>query len=68
VFTDQRFTEKLHNTLHSHEEHGWELVSVAPRSGPLGDVSGVWIFFKRPAEYESQRDGAELATAQEQAA
>ncbi len=50
VFTDQRFTEKLHNTLHSHEEHGWELVAVAPRSGPLGDVSGVWLFFKRLEE------------------
>ena len=50
VFTDRRFTEKLHNTLHTHEEHGWELVSVAPRSGPLGDVSGMWLFFKRAAE------------------
>jgi hypothetical protein len=50
VFTDQRFTDKLHNTLHSHEEHGWELVTVAARSGPLGDVSGVWMFFKRPEE------------------
>jgi hypothetical protein len=52
VFTDQRFTEKLTNTLHSHEDHGWELISVAPRSGPLGDVSGVWMFFKRPADME----------------
>ena len=52
VFTDRRFTEKLHNTLHTHEEHGWELVSVSPRSGPLGDVSGMWLFFKRPAEAE----------------
>ncbi len=50
VFTDRRFTEKMHNTLRTHEEHGWELVSVAPRSGPLGDVSGVWMFFKRPGE------------------
>lgn len=50
VFTDSRFTDKLHNTLHTHEEHGWELVSVASRSGPLGDVSGIWVFFKRPAE------------------
>ena len=47
VFTDQRFTDKLHNTLDSHEQHGWELVTVAARSGPLGDVSGVWMFFKR---------------------
>ena len=52
VFTDRRFTDKLHNTLHTHEEHGWELVSVAPRSSPLGDVSGIWLFFKRPAEAE----------------
>ncbi len=52
VFTDQRFTDKLTNTLHSHEEHSWELVSVAPRSGPLGDVSGAWLFFKRPADME----------------
>ncbi len=52
VFTDQRFTDKMTNTLHSHEDHGWELVSVAPRSGPLGDVSGAWLFFKRPAEME----------------
>jgi hypothetical protein len=36
VFTDRRFTEKLHNTLHTHEEHGWELVN----------------FFKRPAYVE----------------
>ena len=50
VFTDRRFTEKLHNTLHTHEEHGWELVSVAARSGPLGDISGMWVFFKRLAE------------------
>ena len=50
VFTDKRFTEKMHNTLHTHEEHGWELVSVASRSGPLGDVSGLWMFFKRSAE------------------
>jgi hypothetical protein len=52
VFTDQRFTDKLTNTLHSHEDHGWELVSVAPRSGPLGDISGAWLFFKRPADME----------------
>ncbi len=52
VFTDQRFTEKLTNTLHSHEDHGWELVSVAPRSGPLGDVSGCWLFFRRPADMD----------------
>jgi hypothetical protein len=52
VFTDRRFTEKLHNTLHTHEEHGWELVNTTPRSGPLGDVSGLWLFFKRPAEME----------------
>lgn len=50
VFTDRRFTEKLHNTLHTHEEHGWELVSTASRSGPLGDVSGIWLFFKRSVE------------------
>jgi hypothetical protein len=55
VFTDRRFTEKLHNTLHTHEEHGWELVNATPRSGPLGDVSGIWMFFKRPGEME---DGA----------
>jgi hypothetical protein len=49
VFTDRRFTEKLVNTLRTHEEHGWELVSTSPRSGPLGDVSGIWLFLKRPA-------------------
>ncbi len=53
VFTDRRFTDKLHNTLHTHEEHGWELVSTSSRSGPLGDVSGIWLFFKRPAEVAS---------------
>jgi len=52
VFTDRRFTEKLHNALHTHEEHGWELISTTARSGPLGDVSGIWLFFKRPAEME----------------
>ena len=50
VFTDARFTEKMRNTLQSHEEHGWELTSTTARSGPLGDVSGIWLFFKRPAE------------------
>ena len=50
VFTDRRFTEKLHNTLRTHEEHAWELVSTASRSGPLGDVSGIWLFFRRAAE------------------
>jgi hypothetical protein len=54
VFTDSRFTDKVRATLHTHEEHGWELVSTAPRSGPLGDVSGIWLFFKRPAEMEDQ--------------
>ena len=53
VFTDRSFTDKLRNTLQNHEEHGWELISVAPRSGPLGDVSGIWIFFKRPADAEA---------------
>lgn len=52
VFTDRRFTEKLHNTLHTHEEHGWELVDASARAGPLGDVSGIWLFFKRPAYAE----------------
>ena len=52
VFTDRHFTEKLHNTLRTHEEHGWELVSTAARSGPLGDVSGLWLFFRHPAEIE----------------
>ena len=47
VFTDRRFTEKMHNALHTHEEHGWELISTAARSSPLGDVSGIWLFFKR---------------------
>ena len=54
VFTDSRFTDKVRASLHTHEEHGWELVSTAPRSGPLGDVSGIWLFFKRPAEVEDQ--------------
>jgi len=50
VFTDQRFTEKLRNALATHEEHGWELISTAARGGPLGDVSGIWMFFKREEE------------------
>ncbi len=54
VFTDKRFTEKMHNALHTHEAHGWELVSTASRSGPLGDVSGLWLFFKRPADIEDE--------------
>ena len=52
VFTDARFTDKLRNTLLTHEEHGWELISTTPRSGPLGDVSGIWLFFKRAADIE----------------
>jgi hypothetical protein len=59
VFTDRRFTDKLHNTLHTHEEHGWELVSTTPRAGPLGDVSGIWLFFKRPAEAEDAAPAAD---------
>ena len=51
VFTDARFTDKLRNTLATHEEHVWELASTAARSGPLGDVSGLWLFFKRPADF-----------------
>ena len=54
VFTDRRFTEKLHNALHTHEEHGWELVNATSRAGPLGDVSGIWLFFKRSAEIEDE--------------
>ena len=52
VFTDSRFTEKMRNALLTHEEHGWELISTAARSSPLGDVSGIWLFFKRPAGAE----------------
>ena len=59
VFTDARFTDKLRNTLQSHEEHGWELISTTPRSGPLGDVSGLWLFFKRPAEIEDNAPAVE---------
>jgi hypothetical protein len=61
VFTDARFTEKLRNTLQSHEDHGWELVSTTPRSGPLGDVSGIWMFFKRPAEIEDDTPIVEVS-------
>ncbi len=64
VFTDQRFTEKMRNALLTHEEHGWELISTAARSSPLGDVSGIWLFFKRPAEAEDKAP----ANAEEQAA
>lgn len=63
VFTDQRFTEKMRNALLTHEEHGWELISTAARSSPLGDVSGIWLFFKRPADVEDQAP----ANAEEQA-
>jgi uncharacterized iron-regulated membrane protein len=63
VFTDRRFTEKLHNALHTHEAHGWELVSTAARASPLGDVSGIWLFFKRPAAYQpDQVQGQEHET------
>ena len=63
VFTDRRFTDKLHNTLHTHEEHGWELISTAPRTSPLGDVSGIWLFFKRPAEADEVSPQVEDAQA-----
>jgi len=62
VFTDRRFTEKLHNALHTHEAHGWELVSTAARASPLGDVSGIWLFFKRTAEVGAEAE-AEPETA-----
>jgi hypothetical protein len=62
VFTDKRFTDKLHNTLRTHEEHGWELVNATSRSGPLGDVSGIWLFFKRQAEAEEGTGPAVLRT------
>ena len=68
VFTDQRFTEKLRNTLQSHEEQGWELVSTTPRSGPLGDVSGMWLFFKRPADIEDDAPVVDVEAADEQVA
>ena len=61
VFTDSRFTEKIRNTLQTHEEHGWELVSAAPRSGPLGDVSGIWLFLKRLADAEAPASSEEVA-------
>ena len=61
VFTDRRFTEKIHNALHTHEEHGWELLSTAPRSGPLGDVSGIWLFFKRLADADAAASSEEGA-------
>lgn len=70
VFTDRRFTDKMHNTLRTHEEHGWELISTAARTSPLGDVSGLWMFFKRdPAVNEgSGEDGAILGDSEERAA
>jgi len=71
VFTDRRFTEKLHNALHTHEEHGWELINATSRSGPLGDVSGIWLFFKRPAEVEDElpaKKERQLQDVREQAA
>ena len=61
VFTDSRFTDKIRNTLQAHEEHGWEMVSAAPRSGPLGDVSGIWLFFKRPADAEATASSEDIA-------
>ena len=66
VFTDARFTEKLRNALATHEEHGWELNSTTARSGPLGDVSGIWLFFKRSAEIEA--DAANVEEQDEQVA
>ena len=54
VFTDSRFTDKMRNALLTHEEHGWELISTAARPSPLGDVSGIWLFFKRPADAEDE--------------
>ena len=64
VFTDARFTEKLRNTLLTHEQHGWELSSTTARSGPLGDVSGIWLFFKRPADMEDNAPVVEAADEQ----
>ena len=64
VFTDRRFTDKMHNTLRTHEEHGWEMVSAAPRSGPLGDVSGIWLFFKRPGDAEATASSEDIAQAE----
>ncbi len=61
VFTDARFTDKLRNTLQTHEEHGWELSSTTARSGPLGDVSGIWLFFKRPDDIVDDAPIAEAA-------
>ena len=61
VFTDSRFTDKLRNSLHTHEAHGWELLSAVPRVGPLGDVSGLWLFFKRPAAAEDLEAEADEA-------
>jgi pyruvate/2-oxoacid:ferredoxin oxidoreductase beta subunit len=68
VFTDQRFTDKLRKTLQTHEEYGWELVNVASRSGPLGDVSGMWMFFKRAAEAEAAGPDLEQIQAADEAA
>ena len=68
VFTDKRFTEKLHNTLHTHEEHGWELISTAARASPLGDVSGIWLFFKRPSDAEERSDVPAVQALDEHAA
>jgi len=70
VFTDRRFTEKLHNALQTHEEHGWEMVNATSRAGPLGDVSGIWLFFKRPAEMEDELVGKkpDIVRAAEEAA
>ncbi len=64
VFTDARFTDKLRNTLSTHEEHGWELASTTARSGPLGDVSGIWLFFKRQADFEDNAPTAEAGDEQ----
>ena len=68
VFTDQRFTQKVRATLLTHEAHAWELVATAPRSGPLGDVSGIWLFFKRPANVEDPAPEKEDQAPSEEAA
>ena len=64
VFTDARFTDKLRNTLQTHEEHGWELSSTTARAGPLGDVSGIWLFFKRPVDFEDSAPAGEAGDEQ----
>jgi hypothetical protein len=50
VVTDARLTDQMQEELSHRDRRGWVLVGVVGRVGALGDITGVWLFFRHDEE------------------